>query len=263
VVLHDQNAVLGSANRMLARFADAIATSFDDVRGVPVGARAVLVGTPVREAIAAVGPYAPPEAGRVELLVLGGSLGARVFSDVVPPVLAGWPAVRRANLRVTQQARGEDVERVQAAYASAGITAEVSAFFGDVASLLERAHLVIARSGGSTVAELAAAGRPALLVPLPIAASDEQAANGQRLVDAGAAWMVRQPGFDEAWLSEHLAFLLADPSKLVAAAKAARAQARPNAVEDFASLLEELAGGRYDATRPIRDTDPRDGEGIG
>ncbi len=262
MVVHDQNAVLGSANRLLARFTDAVATSFADVGGVTAGARTVLVGNPVRDAIAAVGPYTPPR-DRVELLVLGGSLGARVFSDIVPPVLIAWPEIRRSGLRVTQQARAEDVARVRDAYGAAGIEADVSPFFADVARLLERAHLVIARSGGSTVAELAAAGRPALLVPLPIAAGDEQAANAQRLVDAGAAWMVRQPGFNEAWLAEHLAFLLADPALLERAAAAARAGARPDAAEDFASLVEDLARARYDARRPIRDITPRDGEGIG
>ena len=265
VVLHDQNAVLGGANRFLARFADAVATSFPDVDGLPAGKRAVLVGNPVREAIEAVGPYSPP-GERVELLVLGGSLGARVFSDVVPAVLAAWPEVRRRSLRVAQQARPEDLERVRAVYAEAGIEAEVEPFFADVASLLGRAHLVIARSGGSTVAELAAAGRPSLLVPLPIAAGDEQAANAKRLVDAAAAWSVRQPGFTEAWLAEHLAFLLADPAKLVRAAQAARAQARPEAAENFAVLVEELAAARYARGSPIRDgavRNSRDGEGIG
>ncbi len=261
-VLHDQNAVLGSANRLLARFADTIATSFIDTDGVPPGRSTVLVGNPVREAIASVAPYRPP-GQQVELLVLGGSLGARVFSDVVPPVLAGWPEVRRAELRVTQQARAEDVERVRAAYQAAGIEADVSTFFADIAARLERAHLVIARSGGSTVAELAASGRPALLVPLPIAASDEQAANAKRMVDIGAAWTVRQPGFTEAWLAEHLAFLLADPALLERAAMAARAMARPQAAEDFASLVEDIANRRYDHERPIRDITPRDGEGIG
>jgi UDP-N-acetylglucosamine--N-acetylmuramyl-(pentapeptide) pyrophosphoryl-undecaprenol N-acetylglucosamine transferase len=262
IVLHDQNATLGGANRVLGHFADAIAKSFERVAGVPKGTRSVVVGNPVRAVIANVGPYRPPT-DRIELLVLGGSLGARIFSDVVPATLACWPRERRARVRVTQQARLEDVERVQTAYAAAGIEADISPFFPDVAGLLERAHLVIARSGGSTIAELAAAGRPALLVPLPIAAGDEQAANASQLVEAGGAWMVRQPGFTTAWLAEQLDQLLADPDLIARAAEAARRLGRPNAAEDLASLVEQLAAGRYDVRRPIRDIAPRDGKGIG
>ena len=248
IVLHDQNAVAGSANRALARLADIVATSFPHVAGLPARTRRVLVGNPVRPEIEAIGSYRAP-APPFELLVLGGSLGARVFSDIVPPALAGLAPLP---LRVTQQARAEDVARVRAAYDKAGIEAEISPFFTDVAARLSQAHLVIARSGGSTVAELAASGRPAILVPLPIAANDEQSANARVLVDAGAAWSVPQPDFTASWLAGTLAALLGDPARLVAAAACARGCGRPNAAESLALLVEELASSHYGANDPIR-----------
>ncbi len=248
IVLHDQNAVIGSANRALARFADTVATSFPEVAGLPARTRRVLVGNPVRPEIEAIGSYQTPTPP-FELLVLGGSLGARVFSDIVPPALA---ALAPLAVRVTQQARTEDVSRVRAAYLDAGIEAEISPFFADVASRLSRAHLVIARSGGSTVAELAAAGRPAILVPLPIAANDEQSANARVLVDAGGAWSVGQPEFTVSWLTKMLSSLLGDPSRLAAAASCARGCGHPDAAESLALLVEELASSRYGANDPIR-----------
>ncbi len=254
VVLHDQNAVLGRANRFLARFADAVATSFDAVDGVPAGTRQVLVGNPVRPAIAAIGRYEPPGA-TCEILVLGGSLGARVFSDVVPAALA---ALGRP-LRVSQQARPEDVARVEAAYRAAGIEADIRPFFDDVASRLARAHLVIARSGGSTVAELTAAGRPAILVPLPIAAGDEQSANARVLVDAGAATMAKQADFTTEFLIERLRALLASPSLLADAADRARALGRTDAADRLVLLVEDLASTAYDVKRPIRQAETRIG----
>ena len=247
IVLHDQNAVLGSANRTLARLADMVATSFSSVAGMPPRTRQRLVGNPVRPAIEAMGSYRAP-GPPFELLVLGGSLGARVLSDIVPAAVVslGLP------IRVTQQARAEDVERVRATYAAAGIEAEISPFFADVATKLERAHLVIARSGGSTVAELAASGRPAILVPLPIAANDEQSANARVLVAAGAAWSVAQPDFTGPWLAATLTTLFGDPARLVAAAACARGCGHPHAAESLALLVEELASSHYGATDPIR-----------
>ncbi|MBB2200404.1 undecaprenyldiphospho-muramoylpentapeptide beta-N-acetylglucosaminyltransferase [Gluconacetobacter tumulisoli] len=239
IFIHEGNAVLGQANAVLSRFADGIATSFARVARLPAGAAPVLTGMPVRDAIAALHdrPYVPPGEA-VRLLVWGGSLGARVFSDVVPAALALLPAHHRARLHVTQQARAEDVERVRAAYADMDIPATVSPFFSDVAGLLGGAHLVIGRAGGSSVAELADAGRPAILVPLPIAASDEQGANAAALAEAGAAWMIRQPDFTPPALAARIGSLLDEPDGLAAAADAARALARPDAARLFADLIE-------------------------
>lgn len=239
LMLHEQNAVLGRANRWLAPRMDVLALSHAATTRVPETARTVVTGNPVRPAVAALagGGYAAPEA-EIRLLVLGGSLGARVFSDVVPPALAGLDAPLRSRLSVVQQCRAEDVERVRAAYDAAGIAAELSPFFADVAGRLAAAHLVIARAGASTVAELAVAGRPAVLVPLPGAIDDHQSANARALAEAGGAWVVRQPEFTPPALAERLARLLADGAALAAAASAAAGAGHAGAAVALADLVE-------------------------
>jgi UDP-N-acetylglucosamine--N-acetylmuramyl-(pentapeptide) pyrophosphoryl-undecaprenol N-acetylglucosamine transferase len=238
VILHEQNAVLGRANRFLARYADLLALSFATTERVPDGAVTLVTGNPVRPAIAAV-PYVPPT-DVVRLLVLGGSLGARVFSDVVPPAVAGLPAELRARLSVVQQCRAEDLARVRAAYDAAGIAAELSAFFPDVAERLAAAHLVIARAGASTVAELAVVGRPAILVPLPGAIDDHQAANARALAEARGASVIAQREFSADALCERLTALLASPDMLNHAALAARKVARVDATARLADVVEDL-----------------------
>ncbi len=241
VILHEQNAVLGRANRFLARRADALALSFADTTRVPEVAATVLTGNPVRPAITALAEaaYLPP-ADTVNLLVLGGSLGARVFSDVVPPALAALPHHLRSRLAVVQQCRPEDLDRVRAAYAQAGIDAQLATFFPDIAERLTRAHLVIARAGASTVAELAVAGRPSILVPLPGAIDDHQSANARALSDARGASVIAQPDFTPAALSERLTLLLDAPDMLAHAALAVRRIARPDATARLADLVEDL-----------------------
>ena len=243
ILLHEGNAVLGQANAGLARFADAIATSFPDTarlpRDPPGRSRACLTGMPVRPEIAALAgsPYAPP-AATIEILVWGGSLGARVFSDIVPAVLADLPSGLRRRLRLTQQARAEDTGRVRDAYQAAGIEAEVAPFLDAIAGRLARAHLVIGRAGGSSIAELTSIGRPSILVPLPIAASDEQSANARALVAAGGAWMFRQPAFTHDALATLLSALLASPARLAQAAAAAAGLGRSDAAARLADLVE-------------------------
>ncbi|AQU86709.1 undecaprenyldiphospho-muramoylpentapeptide beta-N-acetylglucosaminyltransferase [Komagataeibacter nataicola] len=237
--IHEGNAVLGKANGFLAPRMDGIATSFPTVGGVPAKVPTTLTGMPVRPDIAALaGEGYEPSNGVINLLVWGGSLGARVFSDVVPPALAALPPALRARLQVTQQARAEDVARVQTAYKTAGIPATIAPFLDDVPGLLRAAHLVIGRAGGSSVAELTVAGRPALLVPLPIAARDEQGANAQALVDAGAAWMIRQPEFTAPALTQRLTTLLADRDLLARTAQAAGRLGRPDAASLLADMIE-------------------------
>jgi UDP-N-acetylglucosamine--N-acetylmuramyl-(pentapeptide) pyrophosphoryl-undecaprenol N-acetylglucosamine transferase len=175
VVLHEQNAVLGRANRFLAGGAAALALSFDTTARVPARARVTVTGNPVRPAVERM-PYLPP-GDELRVLVLGGSLGARVMSDVVPPALAGLHLPAGMRLAVTQQCRAEDLDRVRALYDAVGIDATLARFFDDVPERLAAAHLVIARAGASTVAELAVAGRPAILIPLPHAIDDHQTAN--------------------------------------------------------------------------------------
>ncbi|MDE2197770.1 MAG: UDP-N-acetylglucosamine--N-acetylmuramyl-(pentapeptide) pyrophosphoryl-undecaprenol N-acetylglucosamine transferase [Rhodospirillales bacterium] len=240
VVLHEQNAVLGRANRFLARFADVLALSQAATQRVPAGLAREVTGNPVRPAIAALcgGGYTPPDA-RMNLLVLGGSLGARVFSDVVPPALALLPAALRTRLRVVQQCRAEDLARVGAAYGQSGITADLAPFFADVAARLAAAHLVIGRAGASSVAELGVVGRPAILVPLPGAIDDHQSANARALGD-GAVVVAQRDATAEA-LAGKIAALLESPPRLAAMAAAAGAHGRASAAAALADLVERVA----------------------
>lgn len=239
VVLHEQNAVLGRANRFLARRADALALSIADTARVPAGVRASLTGNPVRPAVEAIVPYATPSE-TFHLLVLGGSLGARVLSDVVPAAIAAVPDALRARLLVVQQCRAEDLARVREAYARVGVTAELATFFPDMAARLEAAHLVIARAGASTVAELAVAGRPSILVPLPGAIDDHQSANARALVRAGGALAFAQPMLTPALLASELSTLCAMPRRFSRMAEAARALGRPDAARSLADLIDTL-----------------------
>jgi UDP-N-acetylglucosamine--N-acetylmuramyl-(pentapeptide) pyrophosphoryl-undecaprenol N-acetylglucosamine transferase len=242
VILHEQNAVLGRANRALARMARVLALNAEGTTRVPPGVRTAVVGNPVRPALVALAglPYTPPPAdGPINLLVTGGSLGARVLSEVVPDAVIALPGALRARLRIVQQARREDAARVREIYAAAGIAAEVEPFFTDMAERLAAAHLVIARAGASTTAELAVVGRPAILVPLPGAIDDHQSANAAILARAGAAWVIPQPRFTRDALTADLTVLLADPQRLAAAAAGARGQAKPDAVEALADLVEQ------------------------
>jgi len=256
--LHEQNAVLGRANRMLARGVDLLALSVPETSRVPSGAVVELVGNPVRPALAALAGQdyaAPTPDGVVRLLVLGGSLGARVFADVVPAAVALLPEGLRGRLVVTQQTRAEDLPRVETAYREAGVPAELSPFFGDMATRLSLAHLVIARAGASTVAELGCAGRPAILVPLPSAIDDHQTGNARASDVSGAAWLMAQPAFTAEALAKHLTAILGNPPVLVRAAAAAAKLARPDAARRLADLVQSLVA-RSDAPRIARSAVP-------
>jgi UDP-N-acetylglucosamine--N-acetylmuramyl-(pentapeptide) pyrophosphoryl-undecaprenol N-acetylglucosamine transferase len=239
ILLHEQNAVLGRANRFLARRANALALSFAATERVPPGAISVVTGNPVRPGIAALAaaPYVPPS-DTIRLLVLGGSLGARVFSDIVPPAIAALPTALRTRLAIAQQCRAEDLDRVRAAYARAGIDAELASFFPDVAERLAAAHLVVARAGASTVAELAAVGRPAILVPLPGAIDDHQSANARALVAARGASAIAQRDLTPVLLTDRLATLLDAPDMLAHAVRAAATIGRADAAARLADLVE-------------------------
>jgi UDP-N-acetylglucosamine--N-acetylmuramyl-(pentapeptide) pyrophosphoryl-undecaprenol N-acetylglucosamine transferase len=236
VVLQEQNAVLGRANRFLSRWADVLALGMAGTRGIPGGVRQEVTGNPVRPAIAALaGLGYTPAMEKINLLVLGGSLGARVFSDVVPAAIAALPAALRARVSVVQQCRAEDLARVRAQYDGCGVTAELAPFFQDVAARLAQAHLVIGRAGASTVAELAVAGRPAILVPLPGAIDDHQAANAAAL---GGARVIAQRDFAADGLTALLGEMLADTQALVSAARDAAASAHVDAAGALAVLIE-------------------------
>lgn len=245
--IHEQNAVLGRANRFLARRVSAIATSFQGVKGIDVGSatKVRFTGNPVRDIVLEWSKenYVPPNAsGPFQILIFGGSQGARFFSDTLPAVLATYPPEARAALRIVQQAREEDVARVEAAYAAAGIHAYVQAFFSNLPEAMAQAHLVIGRAGASTIAELTVMGRPSILVPLPNAIDNDQLNNARRLADAGGAVCIEQKDVTLERLATEIANLLEAPEKLVKMAEAARSAGRPNAVVLLANLVEELMG---------------------
>jgi UDP-N-acetylglucosamine--N-acetylmuramyl-(pentapeptide) pyrophosphoryl-undecaprenol N-acetylglucosamine transferase len=255
-VLHEQNAVLGRANRLLATRVTRIATSFAEVAGIKPAdrARVVLTGNPVRDAVARLyrEPYpAPKTDGAITILVTGGSQGARVFGRVVPAAVALLPEPARRRLRIVQQCRGEDIEEARRIYRELGVLAELATFFGDLPDRLGKAQLVICRSGASTVAELTAAGRPGILVPYPYHSDDHQGANAQALENAGAAWVMREPGFTAQALAARLEPLLATEARLADMAAKARALAHVDAAERLARLVAELASanGNHDGVR--------------
>ena len=248
VVLHEQNAVLGRANRALARFADRLALGMDATSRLPPGITTVLTGNPVRPAIRAVaglGYVAPVDT--INLLVTGGSQGARVFSDAVPQAIALLPDALRARLRIVQQCRPEDLDRVRAAYAAQDVKAELAAFFPDMAERLVAAHFVVARAGASTVAELCAVGRPALLVPLPASIDGHQLQNA---IGSGADTL-EQSAFEAApqVLADALAARLPFPDLLAAKARAVAAAGIPDATARLADLVEHMARAQQQGAR--------------
>ncbi len=246
-MLHEQNAVLGRANKMLARRVDAIATSFEATKFLDgqLLAKARFTGNPVRGIVieAATTPYPPLDpAGTFKLLVFGGSQGARYFSDAVPPALALLPTNLKSRLNVVQQAREEDVARVKTAYADAGVAAEIAPFFKDLPARMAASHLVIGRAGASSVAELTVIGRPSILVPLPHSLDNDQLQNATQLAESGGAWCIEQKTLSPERLSAEIARLMEGGAALSEAAEYARKQGRPDAVVRLASLVEELAG---------------------
>jgi UDP-N-acetylglucosamine--N-acetylmuramyl-(pentapeptide) pyrophosphoryl-undecaprenol N-acetylglucosamine transferase len=247
--LHEQNAVLGRANRMLAKRVNAIATSFEHTKFLqgPLLARARLIGNPVRDEVidwATQSYRAPARDGPFSLLVFGGSQGARFFSDTLPPALALLPENLRANLFVVQQCREEDLARVEAAYKASAVRAHLATFFANLPEEMAKAHLVIGRAGASTVAELTVIGRPAILVPLPHSIENDQLGNAMQLAASGGAWCIEQHELTPDRLAGAIARLLTSPGALEQAAAAIRSQGRPDAVVRLADLVEELVGNR-------------------
>lgn len=242
-VLHEQNSVLGRANRLLLDRARLLATSFDRTLALPpLRVPTPWVGNPVRAAIAAVPEFTLPTE-RFHILITGGSQGARVFGEKIPPALASLPQVLRDMLIVSHQVRAEDVHTAQEIYREAGIKADCAPFFGDMAKRLTLAHLVIARAGASTVAELTAAGRPSILIPLPNSADDHQTVNARSLSDHGAAWLLPQEELATGGLTRRVTELLTNPAGLLEAATAARALAKPDAAARLADLvLAQVSG---------------------
>jgi UDP-N-acetylglucosamine--N-acetylmuramyl-(pentapeptide) pyrophosphoryl-undecaprenol N-acetylglucosamine transferase len=245
--IHEQNAVLGRANRLVAGAAKRIATSFPTVTLIdPTDQNKVIwTGNPVRAEVAALANSTydvPTEDGPIKLLITGGSQGARVLSEILPTALVNLPEGIRTRLVVTQQARDEDINAVRKTYDGSGIDVTLAPFIDDIPERLRDCHLVIARSGASTVAELTAAGRPGLLVPLPHAIDDHQRFNAQQVEDAGGAWLMPQDRFSSETVTDRLAKLLRNPAALTRAAKAAKTAGRANAAERLADMVLDMLG---------------------
>ncbi len=241
-VIHEQNAVLGRANRMLARRATKIATAFESVSAIRAADRdkSVWTGNPVRPEIVAVRKFdycAPDNDNALNVMVLGGSQGAKVLGEVVPQALADLPLKLRARLNVLQQCRADGVTAAREIFKHAGIKAEVSAFFDDIPARLASTALVICRSGASTIAELTVVGRPAILIPFAHATDDHQTANAEGLSDAGGGWIIQQEGLTAKLLSQRLAALLSTSPTLTNAAKCAAKMGKPEATGNLADLV--------------------------
>jgi UDP-N-acetylglucosamine--N-acetylmuramyl-(pentapeptide) pyrophosphoryl-undecaprenol N-acetylglucosamine transferase len=244
-VLHEQNAVMGRANRFLSPRVNLIACGFPGLKGADpaIEAKIRVTGNPVRPSVlaAAALPYPEVVMRRLNLLVTGGSQGARVMADVVPAALALLAPDERQWIRLTQQARGEDSSRVAAACARMSFPVDIAEFFPDLPARIAAAHLVIGRAGASTVSELAVIGRASILVPFPHALDQDQAANAAALASSGGAVVVPQPEFTPERLAAILRGALAAPEKLAASAKAAKSVGVPDAAERLADLVLELA----------------------
>lgn len=242
-MIHEQNGVLGRVNQVFARRVDKVACGTWPA-ALPVGVTGEPTGNPVRQAVLdrASAPYIPPGEYPMALVVIGGSQGARILSDVVPAAVALLPEGLRSNLRVAHQARDEDASRAAAAYEAAGVRAEIAPFFADIPRRLSEAQLVISRSGASSVADISVIGRPAILIPFAAATGDHQTANATGLAAAGAAVVVQEKALDAGALAGHIASILEDPHKAEGMARAALGEGKPDATARLVALVEELGG---------------------
>ncbi len=246
-LIHEQNAVLGRVNRLVAKRVDAIATAYPDIQRLPDSClpKTHMVGNPVRaEVIVLRDEDFPPfeEDGVFRVLVTGGSQGATIMSDVVPDGLAMLPPALRSRLQVTQQCRAEDIDAVRAKYKEHGIPAELATYITDMPNKLNWAHLVISRAGASTIAELTCAGRPAILVPLPSATDDHQSYNVKAMVAAGGARAIAQSAFTPKELAKQIQKIALEPGALANAAARAKSCGLPDATSDLADLVESTGG---------------------
>lgn len=241
-MIHEQNGVMGRVNRIFAPRMDRVGCGIWPTE-LPAGVEAVHTGNPVRAAVLehAAAPYAAPGEGGLQLLVIGGSQGARVLSDMVPAAIADLPDTLRKRLHVSHQARAEDAARVSAAYADAGVAAQVRPFFDDVAQRIAAAQLVVSRSGASSIADITAIGRPAILIPYAAAAGDHQSANARMLSQAGAALVRPESRLDAASLAGDMLAILSDPAQAQAMARAALSLGRPDAARRLYEIVTEIA----------------------
>lgn len=241
-MIHEQNGVMGRVNRLFAKRVNRVACGIWPTV-LPDGVNGIHTGNPIRASVLelAGASYTQPGNGELHLLVIGGSQGARVLSDVVPDAVAALPDDLRQRLRISHQARDEDAERVKTTYAEAGVNAEVQPFFTDVPERISQAQLIVSRSGASSIADITAIGRPAILIPLASAAEDHQTANAQALAENGAAFIHPEAVLDAEGLARDIRAILTDPAQAEAMAKAALQLGRPDAAERLKELVTEIA----------------------
>ncbi len=243
--IHEQNAVLGRANRLLASRVEKIATSFEKVSSIPEPAlsNVIVTGMPVRPAVATVRDREYPnlsDDGTINLAVFGGSQGAHIFSEVVPAAMKRLSDKTRARIKITQQSRPEDIDQARSAYQALGIDAAISNFFDDVPEHIADAHLVICRSGASTIAELTTIGRPAIMVPYRHAVDDHQSKNAHAVDEVGGGWLIPEDAFSEDVLADRIESLFAMPRMLENAASAAKSAGKPDAAARLADMVMDL-----------------------
>ena len=242
--VHDQNAVMGRANKVLAKWADAVASSFPDLKGLPPEAakKLTITGNPVRDLVLKQQGVAYPAFDTFNLLVFGGSQGAQFFGEFMPRVFAAMTPEQRRGIRLTQQVRQENMDAVSQAYAGLGLDCELNPFFMDMPARIARSHLVVCRSGASTIAELGVIGRPAVMVPLPHAIDNDQLRTAERFAAAGAGWVHPQASLDPKSFAQFLTSLRGSEQQLQQAAAAALGHGRPDAALRLADLTEKIAG---------------------
>lgn len=244
LILHEQNSVLGGANRVLGKRASLIATTFPDVERIPAGIKTEYTGVPVRPEILSVRDQTyKPAAETFNLLIFGGSQGASVFSRVIPAALTALPEDIKKRLRISQQCRAADLPAVQKAYENSGLEPELAPFFTDMADRLAQAHLVICRAGASSIAELSVAGRPALIVPILRSPDSHQLKNALFIAKNHGAFLCEEPDFTPEYLSDKMTEFVNTPQILTTAAEKAKELGKPDAVRLFAAAVLKTAGG--------------------
>ena len=245
--VHEQNGVLGRANRLLVKGASFTAHGFPGLDKLPDGIATIEVGNPVRDAVSAVAdaPFAPvTNSDPINILIFGGSQGASIFSKTPIEAIATLPIDVRQRLRVTHQVREDDLQAAKADYALAGVESELAPFFSDLPDRIAQAHLVVSRAGASTVTELSAIGRPSILVPLGIAMDDHQTGNARSLSDVSGAILIPENEFTTESLGAALSTVLKFPEKLTAMAAAAKGRVKTGAAARLADLVEEICAAR-------------------
>jgi UDP-N-acetylglucosamine--N-acetylmuramyl-(pentapeptide) pyrophosphoryl-undecaprenol N-acetylglucosamine transferase len=243
--IHEQNAVLGRVNRLLAKKADALALSFRETKKADIARykSVYITGNPVRETISTIGTQAYPtldDQGIFKILIIGGSQGARIFSDVIPLAISLLDDALKSRLHLVQQCRQEDRERVQSYYEQRGIKADITPFIKHMDQQLSSAHLLIGRAGASTISEITAAGRPAILVPYPHATDQHQRENVKELIIAGGGWVIQEDAFTPSELAALLQRLLKRPQDVIKAAQYALSTGKKSAAKDLSDVVEKL-----------------------